>query len=108
MVHRDLKPANILVTRTGAVKVIDFGLAKAIERNPDQGWKPTIGLPETRAGTILGSVGYMSPEQVRGRSAGSPSDIFSIGAVLYEMLSGRRAFEEETPVDTMSAICIRL
>src|SRR5580658_5139227 len=88
--HRDLKPANILVTKEG-VKLLDFGLAKVSEAN-DASTTQTLGT-RTMAGTILGTAAYMSPEQAEGKPADARSDVFSFGAVLYEMLSGRRAFE---------------
>ncbi|MBI3664907.1 MAG: serine/threonine-protein kinase [Acidobacteria bacterium] len=104
--HRDLKPENIFLTKDGRVKILDFGLAKLTR--PEAGGRegsnaPTIDA-ETQPGTLLGTVGYMSPEQVRGRSADSRSDIFALGAILYEMSSGRRAFAGESAGDTMSAI----
>ena len=101
IVHRDLKPENLLLTRDGQVKILDFGLAK-LAREDGAGSGETATT--TDAGVILGTAGYMSPEQARGRPADSRSDLFSLGAVLYEMLSGRRAFSGETPADTLSAI----
>ncbi len=104
IVHRDLKPENIFLTRDGLVKILDFGLARqaaAILSDSDSSSSPTAA---TRDGVILGTVGYMSPEQARGRPADHRSDIFSFGAILYEMLSGHRAFLCETPVETMMAI----
>ncbi|MEO8192089.1 MAG: protein kinase [Acidobacteriota bacterium] len=105
IVHRDLKPENLFVTKDGRVKILDFGLAKLT--HAEEGGQAT-NLPTATAGTepgvVLGTLGYMSPEQVRGRPADSRSDIFSFGAILYEMLSGKRAFHGDSAADTMSAI----
>jgi eukaryotic-like serine/threonine-protein kinase len=101
-VHRDIKPANVFVNADGRVTILDFGLARIASPAPMQG-ASTIA-PDTTPGMIIGTVGYMAPEQVRGETTDHRSDIFAFGAVLYEMLSGRRAFTGATAVDTMGAI----
>ncbi len=106
IVHRDLKPDNIFITRDERVKILDFGLAKpgaAPSNAPDETQSPTVS-GYTEPGKVMGTVGYMSPEQVRGVPVDQRSDIFSFGAVLYEMLTGRRAFQRETAAETMTAI----
>lgn len=105
IIHRDLKPENLFVTKDGRVKILDFGLAKLVETD-DAG--ASSDLPTRRvntdAGAIMGTAGYMSPEQLRGTSVDPRTDIFSFGSVLYEMLAGRKAFQRDSTADTISAI----
>src|SRR5262249_9835883 len=105
IVHRDLKPDNVFVTRDDRVKILDFGLAKpnVAASGPNETQSPTVS-GYTEPGVIMGTVGYMSPEQVRGIAVDHRSDLFSFGAVLYEMVAGRRAFLGETHAETMTAI----
>jgi serine/threonine protein kinase len=105
IVHRDLKPGNILLTRDGRPKILDFGLAKVPTQSVADG-DETVTIV-TEVGTVMGSPGYMSPEQVRGLPADQRSDIFSFGVILYELLAGQRAFHGETSADTMQAILRR-
>jgi eukaryotic-like serine/threonine-protein kinase len=104
IVHRDLKPENVFITRDERVKVLDFGLAKLVRPEEGHGAVETLTSPATLPGMVMGTVGYMSPEQVRGGPSDARSDIFSFGAVLYEMLTGKRAFKRDTSAETMTAI----
>src|SRR5262245_20161925 len=108
IIHRDLKPANIKLRPDGTVKVLDFGLAKALEpaggESGDDTASPTITSPATHAGMILGTAAYMSPEQAKGRVVDRRADVWAFGAVLFEMLSGHRAFKGEDVADTLAAV----
>jgi Tol biopolymer transport system component len=104
IVHRDLKPENLFVCRDGRVKVLDFGLAKLAAKASEGPDSVTLTSSHTAAGTVMGTTGYMAPEQVRGQAVDARTDMFAFGAVLFEMLSGRRAFHRETAAETMTAI----
>jgi eukaryotic-like serine/threonine-protein kinase len=104
IIHRDLKPENLFVTTDGRVKILDFGVAKLQSRADELGRTVEDLTTVTRSGMVLGTVAYMAPEQLRSKPVDHRSDIFSVGAILYEMLAGRRAFRGETEVDTITAV----
>ena len=104
VVHRDLKPENVFVSRDGHVKILDFGLAKRADGAADEKTNVPTSSGHTEPGTVMGTMGYMSPEQLRGLSVDHRSDIFSFGAILYELLSGKKAFKRDTASDTIAAV----
>ncbi len=104
VVHRDLKPDNVFVTNDGHVKILDFGLAKRVDTAPAEQTNAPTGSGHTEPGTVMGTMGYMSPEQLRGLPVDHRTDLFSFGAILYELLSGKKAFKRDTASDTIAAI----
>src|SRR5512139_3791890 len=107
VIHRDLKPANVMITEGDKVKVLDFGLAKALSdetQNTDASQSPTLTEAMTRPGVILGTAAYMSPEQAKGISVDKRADIWSFGCILYECLTGKRPFEAATMTETLAAV----
>jgi TolB-like protein/tetratricopeptide (TPR) repeat protein len=108
IIHRDLKPENLFVTKDGHLKILDFGLAKRVETvAPGKETSAPTGSAHTEPGTVMGTAGYMSPEQVKGLPVDHRSDIFSLGKILYELLSGKKAFRRDTNAETMAAILMQ-
>jgi serine/threonine protein kinase len=103
IIHRDLKPENIFLTRAGQIKILDFGIARVKQAVTPESETRTA-TATTKPGAVIGTISYMSPEQARGQVAEAPSDLFSLGVVLYELLSGQRPFERATPAETLAAI----
>jgi serine/threonine protein kinase len=104
IVHRDLKPANIMITPDGLAKVMDFGLAKLDETKLTADSGDNTRTLQTQAGILIGTMAYMSPEQAEGKPVDGRSDVFSFGAVLHEMITGRRAFQRESSISTLVAV----
>src|SRR5215469_657044 len=103
IVHRDLKPENLFITKDGRVKILDFGLARLVSSREASGEEATV-TQKTNPGVVLGTAGYMSPEQVRGKAVDHRTDIFSFGTILYEIVAGKQPFRKATSAETMTAI----